>query len=331
MEWNKDIEKKILKKYRFTLTLRVVKIIAATAFFFWLYMLAVNIIYNATDLGRKHTFYSKLAMDWTQPNMHEDFGGFDLAEINPFLTQELSYPVYKMIGKEPVRTGEVKQEKALLTPFSKKLIEYDEPRSEKEYNFYLPVDPKKGTKLSANQNPQTWERLEKVHEGTVAELSFSTKTYMTPEELVELLQPYNVDILWMPLYTGEIKEFDTSWGGGGGSISLIQNFGFTGARETNKDYSSQSKYSLEPDYLELSKKQMLKQMDNLIENESQSYRENFLGLDHLEERYNYLMKNGFQVYGAVVTGPVKELLKLKDVEEIQGADLGKMTYWNWEE
>ncbi|WP_084221770.1 MULTISPECIES: anti sigma factor C-terminal domain-containing protein [Mesobacillus] len=40
---------------------------------------------------------------------------------------------------------------------------------------------------------------------------------------------------------------------------------------------------------------------------------------------------GFQVYGAVVTGPVKELLKLKENRQIQGANLGDMTYWNWTE
>jgi hypothetical protein len=47
--------------------------------------------------------------------------------------------------------------------------------------------------------------------------------------------------------------------------------------------------------------------------------------------YSYLMENGFTLYGAFVIGPVKELLKLKEVERIHGANLGKMTYWNWSE
>lgn len=67
-----------------------------------------------------------------------------------------------------------------------------------------------------------------------------------------------------------------------------------------------------------------------VKNERKSYYETFLGLDHLQERYDYLQEYGFQVYGAVVTGPVKELLKLKDVEEIQGVQLGKLEYWNWD-
>lgn len=35
---------------------------------------------------------------------------------------------------------------------------------------------------------------------------------------------------------------------------------------------------------------MLKQMENLLKNESQGYYENFLGLDHLKERHQYLQK-----------------------------------------
>jgi hypothetical protein len=331
MDWNKDMEKRILTKYRFTLTMRVLKVIAATLFFFWLYMLAITIIYDEMQFGEKHAFYSKLAMDWTQPNLYEEFGGFYSIEITPFLTQKITYPVYKMIGKETVRAGEVKQSKPLLPAFSQRTIQFAEPKTEKEYKFYLPEDPRTGNSLGANEIPGVWTRLEKVHEGTVAELSFSTKTFVKPEELYELLKPYDVDVLWMPLYAGEMKEFDTSWGGGGDSISLFYNFGFTGAREANKNFTSQSKIGFEQRYLEENKSLMLKQMNHLLENESKSYRENFLGLDHLEERYSYLMENGFTVYGAVVTGPVKELLKLKEVEQIHGANLGNMTYWNWSE
>lgn len=44
----------------------------------------------------------------------------------------------------------------------------------------------------------------------------------------------------------------------------------------------------------------------------------------------YLQKvNGFMVYGAVVTGPTKELLRLQELEEIQGVQLGEITFWNW--
>ncbi|WP_249745553.1 anti-sigma factor [Mesobacillus boroniphilus] len=330
MEWTKDKEKKILFKYRFTLTMRVIRVIAATLFFFWLYMLVVSISYHALDLDKKHLFYSRLAMDWTQPNMQDDFGGIESVEITPFLTQKISYPVFKMIGKEPELVGTKQLAKRMIPIYSTNNTEYIKPKTEREYNFYLPEHPKTGNKLNANEDPSVWTKLEKVHEGTVAELSFSTKEYKTPEEMLEFLKPYDLDVLWMPLYTGELKDYEESWHGSGDSLS-VEPFGFTGGREARDNYRSTSKYGLEEKFTDENKKLMLKQMKKLLDNESTSYRENFLGLTHLEERYDYLMKEGFQVYGAVVTGPVKELLKLKENEQIQGANLGEMAYWNWVE
>ncbi len=328
MEWTKDKEKKILLKYRFALTIKVIRVIAATLFLFWLYMLVVTISYDALGLGKKHLFYSKLAMDWTEPNVQEDFGGHDSTEITPFLTQKMSYPVYKMIGKEPELVGTKKLIKGI---FPKNDTEYLKPKTEREHNFYLPEHPKTGNKLEANEKPGVWTKLDKVHEGTVAELSFSTKSYMTPEEMLEFLKQYDLDVLWMPLYTGEMKGFEPgSWSGGGNTLS-VEPIGFTGGRDAHDGYNSTSKNLLYEERTDENKKRMLKQMKNLLENESTSYRENFLGLSYLEERYNYLMKEGFQVYGAVVTGPVKELLKLKENEQIQGANLGDMSYWNWTE
>ncbi|UYZ22726.1 anti-sigma factor [Mesobacillus jeotgali] len=331
MEWTKDKEKKILFKYRFALTVKVIRVILATLFLFWLYMLIVSISYDVLGLGKKHLFYSQVAMDWTQPNMQEDFGSIESAEITPFLTQKISYPVYKMIGKEPELVGTKQLAKRLVPMYSTNQTEYLKPRNEQEYSFYLPEHPKTGNKLEANEDPAVWTKLDKVHEGTVAELSFSTKKYMTPEEMLEFLKPYDLDVLWMPLYTGEMKGFEPgSWSGGGNTFS-VEPIGFTGGRDAHNGYNSTSKNLLFENLTDENKKRMLKQMKNLIEDESASYRENFLGLSHLEERYNYLKKEGFQVYGAVVTGPVKELLKLRENEQIQGANLGDMSYWNWSE
>ena len=75
---------------------------------------------------------------------------------------------------------------------------------------------------------------------------------------------------------------------------------------------------------------MIENMKALLD-EKKSYYENFLGLYNLKERYQFLKDEGFIVYGAVVTGPVKELLKLKDVEEIHGERLGEIDFWNWDE
>lgn len=43
-----------------------------------------------------------------------------------------------------------------------------------------------------------------------------------------------------------------------------------------------------------------------------------------------LKENGFKVYGADVTGPVKALLKLQEEETFRTVKVGEFDYWNWE-
>ncbi|WP_405157089.1 anti sigma factor C-terminal domain-containing protein [Paenibacillus sp. FSL K6-0108] len=60
--------------------------------------------------------------------------------------------------------------------------------------------------------------------------------------------------------------------------------------------------------------------------------------DHLEysgaevdkRRFAYLKKNGVQVYGAVVTGPIRELEKLTKIPEFQHFYLNRVEIWNWD-
>lgn len=53
------------------------------------------------------------------------------------------------------------------------------------------------------------------------------------------------------------------------------------------------------------------------------------GVDDDKQRLAYLKKNGVQVYGATVTGPVRELEKLKEESEFWGFRLGRIEVWNW--
>ncbi|WP_236707957.1 anti sigma factor C-terminal domain-containing protein [Brevibacillus choshinensis] len=46
-------------------------------------------------------------------------------------------------------------------------------------------------------------------------------------------------------------------------------------------------------------------------------------------RLDYLKKNGVMVYGAVVTGPVRELEKLRQNPLFHDLKLGRLEVWNW--
>nr|WP_246594346.1 anti-sigma factor C-terminal domain-containing protein [Evansella tamaricis] len=169
-----------------------------------------------------------------------------------------------------------------------------------------------------------------IHEGYVGDFAFSTDDYHSPEELINLLEDYDLDILWMPLYMGEYDSFsEHGYSGGGNSMSLHQQWGLSGAREVSEDYMGGSLIRvLDGGSVEESKEAMLQNMDFLLKNHKKNA-EQLLGTQYLQERYDYLHSNGFQVYGAVVTGPVKELLKLREQEGIHSFYLGEFKPWNW--
>lgn len=49
----------------------------------------------------------------------------------------------------------------------------------------------------------------------------------------------------------------------------------------------------------------------------------------LDKRYQYVKDNGVKVYGMVITGPSKELLKLQNSPHVRYATLGDIEVWNW--
>jgi hypothetical protein len=288
-------------------------------------MMLLSIGYSKTNLYSKNEFEMNLAIDWTQAGNYGETGFH--GEVTPFFSQKISFPLYRTIGKEEQAIGTVNLTKG-VTPFSTKEITYLNPSDSKLFQFYLPEDPRTGKALKLSNTPDVWNSLDKVHEGTVANLAFSTTTYLKPEELLDRLKDYDVDVLWMPLYTGELKELKDVGSMRGDNSLSVDTLGLSKARETD-DYHSYSVLGIRKETIKENEKIMLSNMKMLLDNESTTYLENVLGLRYLNERYHYLGKNGFHVYGAVVTGPVKELLKLKKLDIVQGAELGKFEYWNW--
>ncbi|PSL32961.1 sigma factor regulator [Planomicrobium soli] len=329
-EWNKELERRILKKSRFTLTFRILRLLLLVVLVYGLYMMALNIISDRMNIAKEHDFYTKLALDWKVPNLRGSFK-YEEENVTPFGTQKLSYPLFKRVGKSDIAVGKATITKRIST--SNSYVEYDLPGKDllAEFSFSYPEDPRNGKKLEAYSEANVWETLEMLHEGTVAELAFSTDRFMSPENLVKDLEPYDIDILWMPLHSGEFEEFDPSWGGSNDSLSVNNPIGLTGGRTASENFLADSlTYSLNQTSVEESKKVMLQHMETLLSEKPSSYYDDFLGLGYLNERHNYIKNKGFIVYGAVVTGPVKELLKLKDEETVRGEQLGEVELWNWE-
>ena len=331
-DWNNEMEKKILKKSRFTLTVRIVRIFLLGILVYGVYAIILNVTADRFQIAEENDFYTKLALDWKVPNVRGTFN-FEEEGISLLGTTKISYPLVKKVGKADIVIGEADVTKRLSNTNS--FIEYHTPGKEQlnDFSFYYPEDPRDGKKLLANPEPDVWQTLEMLHEGTVGELALSTARFMEPEELIEKLEPYDVDILWMQLHTGEYTDFQPGGSGGGSEdLAVYDGIGLAGTRTTSNDYmSSLLTYELDPSSIAESKGAMLDNMDKLLSEKSSDYIEFFLGLSNLNARYDYIKENGFTVYGAVVTGPVKELLKLQDDEVVRGEQLGDVELWNWGE
>ncbi len=329
-DWNKDLEKRILKKSKFTLTFRILRILFIILFLYAVYMIMANIIADKLDIGRENRYFSSLALEWTVPNVR---GEFEIKEegLTIFGTKNFSYNLMKTVGQDDIVIGEAQVTKSLSNSFSR--INYSHPglKQLSEFSFSLPEDPRTGRKLEANTSPNVWETLEMLPEGTVAELAFSTTDFMVSTQLIESLRDYDLHVLWMPLYTGEFKDYEPNgYSGNDNMIMVSEVLGLTGGKEHNENYheTKRIRWLNEESVIE-SEKLMLKNMEELL-NRPESYYERFLGLGHLEKKYQNLTKEGFTVYGAVVTGPVKELLKLNNLSFVQGEQLGEVKLWNWQ-
>ncbi|MGG2084261.1 anti sigma factor C-terminal domain-containing protein [Lysinibacillus pakistanensis] len=341
IEWSQEKEKKILQKYRFTLTFRILRILLLCAVIYSLYILSVSIIFEKARPDRKHIYNSLMALEWQQPNIKGQYSGSS-AEITPLLTQEFSYPLVKQVGKENVMVGEMSLDKKIFNTSSSMKMNLTSKNSSSssslkstnefdKFSFNLPEDPRTGKVTSSQINNGVWKTLEKLPEGTVAELAFSTTTFMEPKKLTKMLEPYDVEVVWMPIYTGEFKSFDPfPIGEGSVNLTIYDSFGLSGGLKVSDDYSKIWVGQNLTNGVRDSQRVMLENMEKLLNNEKKSYIEDFLGLSYLQERYDYLKKNGFQAYGAVVTGPTKELLKLKNIEGISNQKLGDVELWNWD-
>jgi len=331
-EWSQENEKKILRKYRFTLTFRVLRVLLICFFIYALYIIGVSVVFDKARPDLKHIYNSLIALQWQHPNITgRDTSGLS-SEITPFLIQKFSYPLEKQVGKEKVVVGEMHVEKSILDSNSSLSMDLPSTNTSQQFNFNLPEDPVTGKATASHLNNNIWKTLEKLPEGTVAEMAFSISTYKEPIELVKMIAPYDVQIVWMPLYTGEFKSFEpASSSYNSGSITIYDSFGLSGGLKVSDDYSHISQ-AQEIEYnVKDSQRWMLENMERLL-TEKESYYEGFLGLHHLQERYDYIKKNGFQAYGAVVTGPAKRLWMLQDLEGISNEMLGDvelMNGYNW--
>lgn len=247
----------------------------------------------------------------TKPNMEIDDSAIE-SEFNPTLGLNISAPIKNTVGdlEKKVGTyhsniifGKIKDQNISLN-----INEAPSDLRDKKFPFVY------GGVTVPSYLSNGWSHLDQVPKGTVAEVYLSFDKAYTPKEVKNMFKDKNVKIVWNAVYTGmEEKMEDLS-----GSVVTPVGYPENNSPFENSDFQEKPSQEL-----------FLDQMDYL--DQHKGIVEQLMGEASLagSERIHYLNKNGVMLYGVVITGPSKEILKLEESNNIRALYVNQVDLWNW--
>lgn len=337
-ELSKDEQIKILKrgkwKARLQNALAAIGIILVATIIFNIF---TAVFYDVGKISRREIYRdvvnSTIAV--TQPNIRAGNSG---SSTTPFMSMNLDSGLYKRVGSEDIRVGEMSV-KFLLGqagyPQRKWLMEKGVQDSSGMFCY-----PSSERMASDGE----WIKLEKLPEGTVSEVYVSLDKFYGTGEILGKFKDKDINPLWFAVDTGFDKAEP------GLSDQIVYPIGFPSNPIWHNDdwtlvSSKEEKTGIigrtvsitksAPEYDPYGSEKL--RNENFIKtlNLMKKYEKivdritNIPGLN-LEKRIEYINANGINIYGVVVTGPSKEILKLKDEAWVAGIKVGEVRLWNWE-
>ncbi|MDA1846596.1 anti-sigma factor [Bacillus cereus] len=258
-----------------------------------------------------------LALEATIPNSRSTGGS---TKIKPFFRTENEMNLVKTVGKKEMPIGTV-----TTRSFLSSVTDTNQSWENKPYSKKLSfVHPKiKQDDHLKEISKKVWSTLGKIHEGTVAEVAISFDKPYTLQELASILystfeaQEMPPTPLWYALDTGQERIDEEDFILHGGEV-----IGFS-EHINLPDSEAERPKTKEDEVIE-----MMRILSTHKETVSKTTRTSEKELN-LDKRYEYVKENGVKVYGIVITGPSKELLKLQNSPHVRYATLGDIEVWNW--
>lgn len=263
----------------------------------------------------------------TEPNIQFRGGG---SGVKTFFNMDLEGYLSKRIGCEDVNAGVVK------VSFLLSQAGHSERSTLRENAYSMPF------RYPTSENPlePDWEILERLPEGTVAEayLSFD-KLYSTDDVLKKFIDK-NMQPVWFAVDTAfddvNSQEYDSFVGFPYVPLWHHGDMTVTSHKEEKRGLFARtvSESAQAPRVEEYGSADLRNEnfMDTLRLLGKYEKIANRIGGDlRISERISYLNSNGVKIYGIVVTGPSKEILKLQKESWVAGIHLGEVRLWNWEQ
>ncbi len=273
----------------------------------------------------------------SSPNMSVRLSG----RGNAFFTMDLIGKLHKRVGDDDVIAGDYSVNFLFGMASTPQVSWLDEGNGGKYKFFHPDFKPSAGDgKEASRRDSGDWTTLERLPEGTVAEAYLSFGELFDTDALLALFEKKNLQPLWFASDTGP-----GSWWDDTGVVPNPVGFPY---------WPVWHESDLKPDHYKEEKWGWF----GKIVTKSGSYpalnaygdgelrNENFLNTLRILRTYKsiakqtapfididgtigYIEQNGVKLYGAVVTGPVKELMKLREEPWITHMRVGEVRLWNW--
>lgn len=241
--------------------------------------------------------------------------------------------IRKKVGDESINVGE------LHIPFLFSKMGFPERKlyGTQEQNEAAFTYPGVGDRGMAD-----WDRLEHLPNGTVVTAYVSFNELVDTATVLDKFSSNNFDVSWLAVDTG-VEGTDEDYHGivfdpiGFPTYPIWHDDDFiqqTYEEEGNFFFKSVSESYVSPEYEDGDTKvlheQFLKTLHFLKDHEKMA-EQLYAGMSlNLEKRVNFLEDNGFHHYGIAITGPTKEILKLKEEDLVQTIELDEIGFWNWQ-
>jgi hypothetical protein len=236
-----------------------------------------------------------------------------------FFKVNYEYDVQKLVGKERSNLG-THDPSLFLNRFTN--VYFPEGVSLTDLYFV-----NRNIKANYSEYKPAWLTLEKLHEGTVSEIAVTFTEGLTYNELFSMIKHYDISLAWAGIETDRFKayEYEMMYAGldviGMNENSLLDLMHTNGVNSINT-VDGEIREKIVKDSLNylIENKKYLKQLNRLSD----------IKAFDAEAALAYIEENGVNLYGAILTGPTKELLKLQNEEKILFATMGEVDFWNWD-
>jgi len=330
--WERKRFKKMVWATRYSVVKSVIIAMLSLYFLYMIYLMIATIWYQASGKNDQFIRYAETLIETHEPGLSIDKRNYPKVEVTGLLAQKTKLKAFWLVGEWEVNAGEIEVKKSLFSGVSYNFHPNERYLNESSSfsSFALPpglVSGDPDQKLKTNEMNEDWERLAHMEDGYVGQLAFSTVSGMKPQQLMQVLSKYDVHISAMPVYAGELRAeglMKISHGSSGPLqyVSALSLRPYVQYDDSGRG-RSWTHWIGNQETLEKSEQQFLTDLGWLLNQGSYYHQE----ID--QARLDYLRDHGIAVYGAIVTGPIRELEKLRTENQFHLFQLGRVEPWNW--